>query len=916
MNGLTKKEAGSRLQKYGPNRLEAVNDNPWWKMLFRQFTDLMVIILIVSAGIAVGTGLLHGDQEGLFDGLIILGIVLLNAGIGFFQEFKTEKTLEALRKLISPQAIVIRDGEKIQIDAETIVPGDLVVLNAGDKIPADGILVETSEVKADEAPLTGESVPVHKKLKDELFMGTTIVAGTGIMEVQKTGMETQFGRIAHLTTKTVQDQSPLQKEMFHIGLFVTKVTIVLSGILILAGMFLQEKPFLESLLFAVSVAVAAVPEGLPATITVALALGVQRMAKRQMVVKRLSSVETLGSTTVICSDKTGTLTKNEMTVTKILLGTDEILEVTGTGYSPHVGEILSSKSETQNKSQNLNSDLQKLRFIANYCSEAQLQKKNGRYVVLGDPTEGALLTLAEKKVGKKTIPIPEIKITDKIPFDSTRKMMSVIVGKGSKGLKGEKGEEMELLTKGSPDELLKRCTHILKGGKTEKFTAEMKKKVQKANEEMASEALRVIGFAYKELSKSDLKKDHHELEHGLVYLGLAGMIDPPREEVFHAVESCHRAGIRTIVVTGDHGLTAKAIAIQIGLANENTPVITGAELEEMTDKELEKILQKNMPVQTRLIASVQGTSLIFSRVNPEHKRRIVDRLKRMGEIVAVTGDGVNDAPALKRADLGIAMGITGTEVSKETANMILLDDSFASIVSAVEEGRKIYENLKKFTWFIFSTNIGELVVVFTAIFFQLPTPLSAVLILAINVGTDIFPAIALGIDHGEPGVMSKAPRSPKLRIMNRSFVSHFVWMGFFIGVLVIALFIWKLQSLGWEYGQRLDAVDPTLISASSFAFAAIVVYQLYNAFNARSTTHSVFGLRPLWQLWGASVISMGIVLSLLYIPVLQELFHTTGLSWSDWGVIFVSGLSILVVEEVRKLLQTSKKPSFGGLSIK
>jgi len=910
-HGLSRSEAEKLLKKFGPNRLEAVNDNPWWKMLFHQFTDLMVIILILSAGIAVVTGMMHGDQEGLIDGLIILGIVLLNAGIGFFQEFKTEKTLEALKKMISPQAVVIRDGEKQQINVEDIVPGDMVVLNAGDKIPADGMLIESSEVKADEAPLTGESVPVQKAKKDEVFMGTTIVAGTGIMEVQKTGMETQFGRIAHLTTKTVQDQSPLQKEMFHIGLFVTKVTIILSGILILTGIFLQEKPFLESLLFAVSVAVAAVPEGLPATITVALALGVQRMAKRQMVVKRLSSVETLGSTTVICSDKTGTLTKNEMTVTKLLLGTDEVLEVTGTGYNPHEGEILNPQSEILNKLQNPNSSLQKLRLIANYCAEAQLQKKDGRYVVLGDPTEGALLTLAEKKIGGKNVPLPDAKVVDKIPFDSTRKMMSVIVGGtivtiGNKETIGKERTGHELWTKGSPDELLKRCTHILLDGKKEKMTADQKKKVHHANEQMASEALRVIGFAYRGLHQTELKKDHHELEQELVYVGLTGMIDPPREEVFHAVESCHRAGIRTIVVTGDHGLTAKAIAEQIGLANEDTPVVTGVELEEMSDEKLDTLLKKKGEHSP---SHLRSSSLIFSRVNPEHKRRVVDRLKRMGEIVAVTGDGVNDAPALKRADLGIAMGITGTEVSKETANMILLDDSFASIVSAVEEGRKIYDNLKKFTWFIFSTNIGELVVVFTAILFQLPMPLTAVLILAINVGTDIFPAIALGIDHGEPGVMNKAPRSPKLRIMNRSFVSHFVGMGFFIGALVIALFLWKLQSLGWQYGQKLETLDPTLVYASSFAFAAIVVYQLFNAFNARSSEHSVFRLKPLWHLWGACVLSMGIVLAMLYIPALQELFHTTGLTWMDWVVIFVSGLSILLVEELRKLLRTTKKPS-------
>jgi len=883
IRGLSKSEIPQLLKKHGENRLVAVNTNPWWKMAFHQFTDLMVIILIISAGIAVVSGLMQEDAEGLVDGLIILGIVLLNAAIGFFQEFKTEKTLEALKKLISPQAIVIRDGEKQLVNVEEIVPGDMVVLNAGDKIPADGVLVESSEIKADEAPLTGESVPVQKSKNDELFMGTTVVAGTGLLEVQQTGMQTQFGRIAHLTTKTVQDKSPLQKEMLHIGLFVTKVTLVLSGILVLAGLFLQEKPFLESLLFAVSVAVAAVPEGLPATITVALALGVQRMAKRQVVVKRLSSIETLGSTTVICSDKTGTLTKNEMTVTKLLLGTDTVVAVSGTGYNPNEGRIGADQAIEKNVLENL----QKVKDISTFCSEAELQKRDGRYIILGDPTEGALLTLAEKPVkAEHQVRASEARVFDKMPFDSARKLMSVLV---------EQDGHREIWTKGSPDEILHRSTHFLHGNKVETMTPEWRKKLLKANEGMALEALRVIGFAYRKLAEADLKKERHLLEHDLVFVGMAGMIDPPREEVKHAVASCHKAGIRTIVITGDHGLTAKAIGQQIGLANEQTKVITGAELNEMTDETLDQVL-----VSENQQKDIASTSIIFSRVSPEHKRRIVDRLKLMGEVVAVTGDGVNDAPALKRADLGIAMGITGTEVSKETANMILLDDSFASIVSAVEEGRKIYANLKKFTWFIFSTNIGELVLVFTAILFQIPAPLTAVLILAINVGTDIFPAIALGVDHAEPDVMTKKPRDPKTRMMNRPFISHFVTIGVFMGLLVVGMFIWKLQSLGWQYGERLETFDPVLVEASSFAFALIVLLQLFNAFNARSDIHSIFRLRFLWQLWAACLLSVGIVAAMLYVPALQNLFHTTGLSMNDWGIILACGVTVIIIEETRK----------------
>lgn len=906
-------------QKYGKNLLTAVNPNPWWKMLFRQFTDLMVVILMVSALIAIAFGIYEAEGHGLIDGLVIFAIVLVNAAIGFFQEFKAEKALEALQKLISPTTVVIRNKQKQQIKAENVVPGDIVVLAAGDKIPADGVMIEAHEIKIDEAPLTGESVPVHKQIKDELSMGTTVVAGAGLMEVTHIGMKTRFGRIAHLTTTTVKDESPLQKELFHIGVFVTKVTLLISGILILTGVFIQGQSFVNSLLFAVSVAVAAVPEGLPATITVALALGVQKMVKKNAVVKRLSSIETLGSTTVICSDKTGTLTQNQMTVTKLLLGTDQVMEVKGSGYNPKAGVISRSSIQNPNGKKTLplqHKNLEKLREVAQYCAEAVLEKKGSQYRIIGDPTEGALLTLAQKKLeGKKLHIFTPLKIEQELPFDSERKMMSVII-KESKGKQGK----YEILTKGAPDELLKRCTKILVNGKIQALSASQKKQVLAQNEAMASQALRMIGFAFRSLPASyKVGMSGKTLEKDLVYIGLAGMIDPPRAAVPKAVGLCHKAGIRTIIITGDNGLTAKAIAKQIGIAHEETPIYNGKAIDAMTDKQLDQIL-KVVPDPSRTVhelsasqsklnqsqsklsppQQIQRQSLIFSRVNPEHKRRIVDRLKRMGEIVAVTGDGVNDAPALKRADLGIAMGITGTEVSKETANMILLDDSFASIVTAVREGRKIYANLKKFTWFIFSCNIGELVTVFSAIIFQIPAPLTAALILAIDLGTDILPGIALGVDHAEPDVMEKAPRDQKLRIMHKSFVMHFLALGTFIGAIVVGIYFWKLKSLGWSFGDTLTASDPLQQHASSLAFTALVVIQLFNAFNARSFEHSVFSLRSLWPLWGSIVVSVVLVLSILYIPLLQTVFRTTGLSMNDWGIVMAAGLLVLFVEELRK----------------
>jgi Ca2+-transporting ATPase len=921
IEGLDTKAVHRLQAKYGKNILTAVNPNPWWKMLFRQFTDLMVIILMVSALIAIAFGIYEGEGHGLIDGLVIFTIVLVNAAIGFFQEFKAEKALEALQKMIAPTTVVIRNGQKQQIKAENVVPGDIVVLAAGDKIPADGVMIEANEIKVDEAALTGESVPVHKQVKEELSMGTTVVAGAGKMKVISIGMKTRFGRIAHLTTTTVKDESPLQKELFHIGVFVTKVTLGISTILILTGIFIQGQSFIDSLLFAVSVAVAAVPEGLPATITVALALGVQKMVKKNAVVKRLSSIETLGSTTVICSDKTGTLTQNEMTVTKLLLGVDQLLDVKGTGYNPQSGKISKDQilNAKQRSTQQLLSsvragsntkfqkeNLQKLREIAHFCSEAVLEKKGSRYRIIGDPTEGALMTLAQKKLeGVKSVKIPTQKILQEVPFDSERKLMSMVMK--------VKGGSKEILTKGAPDELIKKCTKILIDGKVKTLTAAQKKQILAHNKELAEQALRVIGFAYRVLPSSyKVGMIGKKLEKDLVYVGLAGMIDPARAAVPKAVALCHKAGIRTIIITGDNGLTAKAIAKDIGIANGDTPIYSGEEVDQMTDKQLDDVLKipnsnisnakQDPKIKQQNSKHIQQQSLIFSRVNPEHKRRIVDRLKRMGEIVAVTGDGVNDAPALKRADLGIAMGITGTEVSKETANMILLDDSFASIVTAVREGRKIYTNLKKFTWFIFSCNIGELVTVFSAIIFQIPAPLTAALILAIDLGTDILPGIALGVDHAEPDVMDKPPRDQKLRIMNKNFVMHFLILGLAIGAIVVGIYWWQLTQSGWSFGDSLSAQDPIQKKASSLAFTALVVIQLFNAFNARSFEHSVFKLRSLWQLWASIAVSMVLVLVILYVPFFQAIFRTTGLNISEWGIVFGAGILVLFLEESRKLV--------------
>ncbi|MDP2624804.1 MAG: HAD-IC family P-type ATPase, partial [Candidatus Peregrinibacteria bacterium] len=647
-------------------------------------------------------------------------------------KFKAEKALEALQRMLSPHAKVIRNGKVIQVDANRLVPGDIILLGEGDNVPADSRLIEQNELQVDESPLTGESVPVHKQTEainkkilhlDEheniIFMGTAITHGTGKAVVIRTGMNTEFGKIADLTQTTTKDKSPLQKELFKIGVFVGKITLVISTLLLLVGWLWQGKGFAETFLFAVSVAVAAVPEGLPATITIALAIGVQRLAKKNAIMKKLSSVETLGSTTVICSDKTGTLTQNQMTVVKAYLS-GETIEIGGIGYSPK------GKWETKTNTDGL----QKLCEAAILCNNAKHSKnKRGKWGILGDPTEGSLLVACAKTPHKISVVEKAFKRMNELPFDSVRKMMTTID-------RNKKTKKIFAHLKGAPDEVIKCCTHVYENGKIIKLTPKKKKEIQKVNMEMAEKTLRVLAFAEREMDGQGIPKDKKGyskalVESKMVFLGLMGMIDPPRKEVFEAVAKAHTAGIKIYMVTGDYGPTAHAIGKELGIVKgDNIEIITGSQLKQYNDKKLRKLLRD------------KDKEVLFARVSPEHKLKIVRALKHNGEIVAMTGDGVNDAPALKRADIGVAMGITGTDVSKEAADMVLVDDSFGTIVTAIEEGRTIYNNLKKFVFYIFSCNIGELLTVFTAIILGIPAPLTAILILAVDLGTDVLPAIA------------------------------------------------------------------------------------------------------------------------------------------------------------------------------
>ena len=890
--GLSTKEAELRLEKQGPNIIEERKQTPLIIRFFAQFTDLMVIILIIAAAISL-------FMTQWTDAVVILFIVVLNAIIGFVQEYKAEKAIEALKKLVSPHARVVRDGVEQEIDAEKLVIGDLIVLNPGDKVPADAHLFEAFALQSQEAVLTGESTPVAKDTKpltlknaaisaqtNQVFMGTDIASGTGRALVIATGMSTAFGNLAHLAQVTEQDPSPLQKELFRIGIFVGKITLVISTIFIAIAV-LRGVNFLESILFAAAVAVAAVPEGLPATITIALALGVQRLARKRAIVKQLSSVETLGSTTVICTDKTGTLTKNEMTVTTLVLPSSDEYHLGGVGYNPN-GPISFKQKKLSTKE--LPATLLAALKIGAFCNDAKFvidrtSKSNYKYKILGDPTEGALL-IAAKKAGINIYNgETNYQRLTSFPFDSNLKRMTTVNQTKTEGLMA--------YSKGAPEAILELCTYADVAGKRVRLDKSLEKKILAQSEKMAKKALRVLAFAEKELASFDAAKHNRkDIEKGLTFVGLMGMIDPPRPEAAQAIQLARQAGINIIMVTGDHQATAQAIAAELGLIEpEKVRVITGTELNKLNEKELINLLQKD------------GRQVIFARVNPEHKLNLVSALKQMGEIVAVTGDGVNDAPALKRADIGVAMGITGTDVSKEAANMVLTDDSFASIVSAIEEGRTIYQNLRKFVFYIFSSNIGELITVFAAVIFGFPLPLTAVLILLVNLGTDVLPALALGIDPANPGIMAEPPRDQKKALMSRNFIAHFLFLGSLIGLIVVSTFIIILSQGGWEFGQMLAKTSPLYLKASTAAFVLLVLIQMVNAFNARSSNLSAFriGFFSNIYLLGAIAISVLLTVAIVELPILQQSIHTTSLTLTEWFTLILLSFSILIIEEIRKL---------------
>ncbi len=872
--GLSKDEAKRRLDTYGYNEFEKKKKKGIFYKFLQQFKSFMIIVLLVAAIISGIVGYMHG--EGFTDALIILFIVILNALIGTIQEAKAEQSLEALEKMSAPHCKVIRDGQVEVIESRELVPGDLVVLDTGDAIPADLRLTEAINLKVQDSALTGESVPEEKFTspieqentplgdRDNLgFSSSTVTYGRGKGVVIETGMKTEVGKIAAMIQSVPETKTPLQEKLDKLGKFLGIGALIICIILFIVGV-LYGKDMMEMFMTAVSLAAAAIPEGLPAVSTIVLAVGVQRLVKKNAIVRTLPAVETLGSTTVICSDKTGTLTQNRMTVIKMFVN----------------GKTMDIVREIGEKSYEVET-LLKASILAN---DAKLSIDGDSWKTTGDPTETALIDVGIKyQLIKDKLDSTFPRIAE-IPFDSERKMMTTV--------NRDENDKLIVHTKGGLDEVLGCCSHILLNGEIVVLSEELKTQIREANVDMAGKALRVLATALKEVSGLPEKIEPATIENNLIFIGMLGMIDPPREEVKDAVEKCRTAGIKPVMITGDHKITATAIALDLGIMKPGEESRTGADVEKMTDDEL--------------LENVHSIS-VYARVSPEHKVRIVNAFQRSGDIVAMTGDGVNDAPALKLADIGCAMGITGTDVSKEAADIVLTDDNFATIVTAVEEGRRIYNNILKAIQFMLSTNIGEIVVLFIAVLANWISPLLPIHILWINLVTDSLPALSLSVDPANPDVMQQKPVDSKLGIMNKVFATRIFLQGTMIGLLSLTAYVIGMytsndvQGLGfWDFIKQMSSL-PNAIAAQTMTFAVLALSQMTHVFNVRSTYDSAFkGFFSNKLLLGAILLVVGLMLTVLEVPALHGIFKITKLTGEQW--MWVTGLSfapLLIMETVK-----------------
>ena len=905
--GLSSSEARARLARYGPNRIQEARSKPAWRRLLEQFTDVLVLLLIVAAAISAILWLVERDSALPYEAIAIFAIVLLNALIGFFEESRAEKAVAALRRMAAATARVIRDGELRTIPAEELVPGDIIAIEEGDAIPADGRLIVATALNVSEAALTGESVPVSKDtapldtdaaLADRsnmVFNGTAATYGRGRAVVTATGMQTEIGRIAGMLEAAPEETTPLQRELDRVGKLLGAVVVAIAVVMIATILVAMDvdgiSALFDVLILGVALAVAAVPEGLPAVVTAVLSVGVQRMARRNAIVRHLAAVETLGSADVIASDKTGTLTRNEMTVRAVVTASGRA-ELEGIGYAP-VGEITDAAGAPLGGA--LREEVELALTIGERANNAVLREDDGRWSIDGDPTEGALVVAARKaglEAAKLDARFPRIA---EIPFSSERKLMSTAHADT------ERGDRVVVMTKGAPDVLLARCTAELVGGEVRPLDEKRRAEIEAANEALAGEALRTLGLAFRELPKTsfDAECANDDIERELVFVGLVGMIDPPRAEAKEAAALAARAGIRSIMITGDHPRTAAVIAAELGMAG-NGRVITGAELERMPDDALDD--------------AVKDVS-VYARVDPSHKLRIVGALQRHGMTVAMTGDGVNDAPALKAADIGVAMGITGTDVSKQAGDIVLADDNFATIVAAIQEGRAIFANIRKFLRYLLSSNIGEVLTMFAGVLLadaigltgidadgELVLPLLATQILWINLVTDGAPALALGLDPPAPHTMLRPPRPP-----GEGVITWRMWRGIlFVGAVFAA---GTLLVLDMSLPGGFIEGSGDLGYGQTMAFNTLVLFNIFNVFNARSDERSAFSdlFTNRW-LWGAVVLSLLLQVAVIHVPFMQRAFSTVALSPADWLICAAVASSVLWAREGVKLAGRARGP--------
>lgn len=876
--GISEEEAKKRLKEFGPNKLQKKQNWKWLKLIFGQFNDALVWILLVAAGLAA---FFHETR----DVTIILIIVGINAIIGFFQEFKAERILDQMKKLTTDKTVVIRGGKKGEIDAGGLVPGDIVSLSSGDSVPADGYLLEAFDLRVNSFIFTGESRPKTKSvgvlenhpaladMTNMVFSGETIATGEAKFIVTDTGMRTELGKIANLAQAVNDDLTPMQKQMRRLGKDVTILSVLIGAIVILTGQYFHMSLY-GNFLFALALAVSVVPEGLPAAISVALSLGMKKLLKGNVLAKKLNAVETLGSVNIICTDKTGTITRNELTVTKAVVN-DQIVDVSGVGYDP-VGKFSVGGKEVA--AENIK-NLGLLFKIGTLCNDASLAEENGNYKIIGDPTEGAII-VAGKKYNNTGgyFEKNETKITEN-PFSSERMRMSVIY----------KNSETISYVKGSPDVMLELCSRKKINDEISEFSASEKEEIRKIYNQMSAEALRVLAFAYKELRSPTPKLE--ESEKDLIWVGMMAMIDPPRPDVAAAIKSCGELGIKVIMITGDYAVTAQAIAKNVGLidgSEKEDSVISGKELGNLSDAELFK--------------RITNGACVFARIAPEQKLRIATVLKKYKQVIAMTGDGVNDAPALKRADIGVAMGVIGTDVSKEAADMILLDDNFASIVQGIREGRTIFQNLKKFVHYVFTSNASELLTVVFGVILQIPSPISAVQILAVDLGTDVFPSFALGFEPPEPDADRRKIMNSKEKVMTFKGFRRIVYLGIVMAIGATVAFVWSMLRGGWWFGQTLPENTLLYLKSTTAAYAVLSMTQMANLLQSRSEKFSPFELGFFKNKYalGAIFISFGILLSFMYVPILRTYLHMAPIDWKDWLVVVVSFIAVFLWEEGRK----------------